>query len=57
MRGSVTSPQVVNVADLRGLAKRRLPLVAFDDINGGIRRGGDIAKAPAHWPGGLEAAP
>ncbi len=32
---SVTSAQVVNVADLRQLAKRRLPRAAFDYIDGG----------------------
>jgi L-lactate dehydrogenase (cytochrome) len=31
----VTSPQVVNVADLRLLAKRRLPRAVFDYIDGG----------------------
>jgi L-lactate dehydrogenase (cytochrome) len=35
MARSVTSPQVVNVADLRELARRRLPRVAFDYIDGG----------------------
>jgi L-lactate dehydrogenase (cytochrome) len=35
MSRSVTSAQVVNVADLRLLAKRRLPRVAFDYIDGG----------------------
>lgn len=35
MSGSVLSPQVVNVADLRRLAQRRLPRVAFDYIDGG----------------------
>jgi L-lactate dehydrogenase (cytochrome) len=35
MSRSVTSPQVVNVADLRLLAKRRLPRAAFDYIDGG----------------------
>jgi len=35
MARSVNSPQVVNVADLRELAKRRLPRVAFDYIDGG----------------------
>jgi len=35
MRVRVTSPQVVNVADLRDLAKRRLPRLAFDYIDGG----------------------
>jgi L-lactate dehydrogenase (cytochrome) len=35
MARSVTSPQVVNVADLRELARRRLPRVVFDYIDGG----------------------
>ncbi len=35
MSRSVTSPQVVNIDDLRRLAKRRLPRVAFDYIDGG----------------------
>jgi len=35
MARSVTSAQVVSVADLRLLAKRRLPRVAFDYIDGG----------------------
>jgi L-lactate dehydrogenase (cytochrome) len=35
MPRSVTSAQVVNVADLRELAKRRLPRAAFDYIDGG----------------------
>lgn len=35
MTSKVTSPQVVNVADLRELARRRLPRVAFDYIDGG----------------------
>jgi L-lactate dehydrogenase (cytochrome) len=32
---SVTSPRVLNIADLRRLAKRRLPRVVFDYIDGG----------------------
>ncbi len=35
MPRSVTSPQVVNIADLRALAQRRLPRMAFDYIDGG----------------------
>jgi len=35
MPRSVTSAQVVNVADLRLLARRRLPRMAFDYIDGG----------------------
>ena len=35
MPRKVTSAQVVNVADLRRLAQRRLPRVAFDYIDGG----------------------
>jgi isopentenyl diphosphate isomerase/L-lactate dehydrogenase-like FMN-dependent dehydrogenase len=35
MARGVSSPQVVNVADLRRLAKSRLPRVAFDYIDGG----------------------
>jgi len=35
MSRSVSSAQVVNVADLRLLAKKRLPRVAFDYIDGG----------------------
>jgi len=35
MPHSVTSPQVVNIADLRVLAQRRLPRMAFDYIDGG----------------------
>jgi len=35
MSRSVASPRVVNVGDLRRLAKRRLPRVVFDYIDGG----------------------
>ena len=35
MADRVNSPRVVNIADLRRLAKRRLPRVAFDYIDGG----------------------
>jgi L-lactate dehydrogenase (cytochrome) len=35
MSNSVDSPQVVNIADLRRLAERRLPRVVFDYIDGG----------------------
>jgi L-lactate dehydrogenase (cytochrome) len=35
MPRKVTSPQVVNVADLRRLARRRLPRMVFDYIDGG----------------------
>jgi L-lactate dehydrogenase (cytochrome) len=35
MARRVSSPQVVNIADLRRLAERRLPRVAFDYIDGG----------------------
>ncbi len=35
MSRTVTSAQVVNIADLRRLAQRRLPRVAFDYIDGG----------------------
>ncbi len=35
MSRSVTSAQVVNIGDLRRLAQRRLPRVAFDYIDGG----------------------
>src|SRR5512143_3015532 len=35
MPRSVTSSQVVNIADLRLLARRRLPRMAFDYIDGG----------------------
>jgi len=35
MAGSVAPPQVVNISDLRRLAKRRLPRVVFDYIDGG----------------------
>ena len=35
MPGSVDSPRVVNIADLRRLAKRRLPRAVFDYIDGG----------------------
>jgi L-lactate dehydrogenase (cytochrome) len=35
MANRVDSPQVVNIADLRRLAQRRLPKVAFDYIDGG----------------------
>ena len=35
MADRVDSPRVVNIADLRRLAKRRLPRVAFDYIDGG----------------------
>ena len=33
--GRLTSHDVVNIADLRRLAKRRLPRVVFDYIDGG----------------------
>ena len=32
---SVASPRVINIHDLRGLAKRRLPRVVFDYLDGG----------------------
>ncbi|HXT70146.1 MAG TPA: alpha-hydroxy acid oxidase [Vicinamibacterales bacterium] len=35
MPGPVDSPRVVNIADLRRLAKRRLPRAVFDYIDGG----------------------
>jgi L-lactate dehydrogenase (cytochrome) len=35
MPGAVTSPRVLNIADLRRLAKRRLPRAVFDYIDGG----------------------
>src|SRR5437660_5014417 len=35
MSRSVAPPEVVNIADLRRLAKRRLPRLAFDYIDGG----------------------
>ena len=35
MPRSVAPPRVVNIADLRRLAKRRLPRVVFDYIDGG----------------------
>ena len=35
MSASVRPPQVVNIADLRRIAKRRLPQVVFDYIDGG----------------------
>jgi hypothetical protein len=31
----VASPRVVNINDLRGLAKRRLPKAVFDYLDGG----------------------
>src|SRR4029453_16591580 len=39
MPNRVDSPQVVNIADLRRLAERRLPRVAFDYIDGGADGG------------------
>lgn len=38
MARSVASPRVVNISDLRRLAKRRLPRMAFDYIDGGADR-------------------
>jgi len=38
MARSVTSPHVVNIADLRRIAKSRLPRMAFDYIDGGADR-------------------
>src|SRR6185312_2095457 len=35
MSRTVAPPRVVNIADLRRLAKRRLPRLAFDYIDGG----------------------
>src|SRR3954469_13964779 len=35
MSRSVASPRVVNIEDLRRVAKRRLPRVVFDYIDGG----------------------
>jgi isopentenyl diphosphate isomerase/L-lactate dehydrogenase-like FMN-dependent dehydrogenase len=35
MAGNVHPPRVVNIADLRGAAKKRLPRVVFDYIDGG----------------------
>ena len=36
--GRLTSHRVVNIADLRRLARRRLPRVVFDYIDGGAER-------------------
>ena len=33
--GAVASPRVVNVDDLRELARRRVPKIVFDYIDGG----------------------
>src|SRR5437763_4138241 len=38
MNRSVRSPRVLNIDDLRRLAKRRLPRVVFDYIDGGAER-------------------
>ncbi len=38
MSANVTAPNVVNVADLRGLAKNRLPQMVFDYIDSGADR-------------------
>jgi L-lactate dehydrogenase (cytochrome) len=38
MTNNVASPQVVNINDLRRLAKRRLPRMTFDYIDGGADR-------------------
>jgi L-lactate dehydrogenase (cytochrome) len=38
MTSSVASPQVLNIGDLRRLAKSRLPRMAFDYIDGGADR-------------------
>ncbi len=38
MGGNVTAPNVVNVADLRLLAKNRLPQMVFDYIDSGADR-------------------
>src|SRR5688572_11337026 len=38
MSRSLQPPRVVNIADLRRLAKRRLPRVVFDYIDGGADR-------------------
>ena len=35
MTRAVAAPRVLNIADLRRLAKRRLPRVVFDYIDGG----------------------
>src|SRR5436190_12734321 len=35
MARSVKAPRVVNIADLRNMAKRRLPPIVFDYIDGG----------------------
>ena len=38
MSRSVASPHVVNIADLRRIAKNRLPRMTFDYIDGGADR-------------------
>ena len=38
MSRSVASPHVVNIADLRRIAKNRLPRMTFDYIDGGANR-------------------
>src|SRR5687768_446810 len=38
MSRSVASPRVINIEDLRRMAKRRLPRVVFDYIDGGAER-------------------
>lgn len=53
---SLASPRVVNIADLRRLAKRRLPRVVFDYIDGGadaeatLRGNTDVYAAVAFRP-------
>jgi L-lactate dehydrogenase (cytochrome) len=41
---SVAAPRVVNISDLRRLAKRRLPRVVFDYIDGGAEREVTLAE-------------
>jgi len=47
MARAFDAPHVLNIVDLRRLAKRRVPRIVFDYIDGGIRRGADVVKALA----------
>ena len=44
MGANVSPPNVVNIADLRKLAKRRLPRMVFDYIDSGADREQTLSK-------------
>ena len=56
MSSSLAAPRVVNIADLRRIARRRLPRVVFDYIDGGadaevtLRRNCEVYESVAFRP-------